>query len=48
MKFTVIKQLLLASGLALSSVAASAFSSLYVFGDSLSDSGNNYLDEVKL
>ena len=45
MRFTAIKHLLLASSLALTSLAstsASAFNSLYVFGDSLSDSGNNF------
>jgi outer membrane lipase/esterase len=44
MKYTTFKHLLCASTLslcALVSAPAHAFSSLYVFGDSLSDSGNN-------
>jgi outer membrane lipase/esterase len=44
MKFNAFKHLVLASSLAMASfvsVAASAYDSLYVFGDSLSDSGNN-------
>ena len=41
MKFNTLKHLVLASSLVLASAAASAYSSLYVFGDSLSDSGNN-------
>jgi outer membrane lipase/esterase len=44
MKFNSFKHLVLASGLALASlvsVAATPYSSLYVFGDSLSDGGNN-------
>ena len=44
MKFNSLKQMAVFSGLALASlvsVAATPYTSLYVFGDSLSDSGNN-------